>query len=60
MIHDPDELAQIRNEQRQALALLHGGHPEQRGLRLALNDWFAEEILMLPGLDAHLDAEGRV
>lgn len=44
---DRDELEQIRDEQRRALAMLLAGHPEQRWLRLALNDWFAEEMLML-------------
>ena len=44
---DPNELAQIRDEQLAALALLRAGHPEQRGLRLALNDWFLEEMLYL-------------
>lgn len=47
MIGDPDELQQIRDEQLRALALLRAGHPEQRGLRLALNDWFLEEMLYL-------------
>ncbi len=53
------ELEAIRAEQRAARDLLHAGHPDQRGLRLALNDWFAEEMLLLREADGFGDAEPR-
>ena len=43
---EPSVLSLILAEQRRALACLRE-HPESRTARLWLNDWFAEEVLLI-------------
>lgn len=38
------EIQRARDEQIRCATLLLAGHAEQRGLRLAISDWFAEEM----------------
>jgi hypothetical protein len=48
------EVAKCRDEQVRAATLLLAGHPEQHGLRMAVTDWFSEEVLILAGNSAQI------
>jgi hypothetical protein len=40
------EIARARAEQVRLAALLQTGHPDRYGIRLAITDWFWEELLI--------------
>jgi hypothetical protein len=46
------EIQKLRDEQIALSKLLLAGHPEQRGLKLAISDLFMEELLILAGVKA--------
>lgn len=43
---DPPALQRVLSEQAAAAKLLHAGHPDQRGLKQASEDWLMEEALL--------------
>lgn len=42
---DP-RIRRTREEQKELVALLESGHPDQRGLMQAIDDWFWAEMLI--------------
>jgi hypothetical protein len=44
--HNHPEIQRCREEQIQLASLLLAGHPQQHGLRMAVTDWFLEELLL--------------
>ena len=51
MIDVEQRIERARAEQTSLAALLRDGHPDKRGIELAISDWFWEELLLQEELE---------